>query len=110
MWLIQSSDPLIFMIGACASQVAWIFVLPYLMLLCVESDRSNHFYLLITAFKMGGFSVGPAIVAFLLTHDDLVMVSWVGIIFLALALVGSLPICRRLDRAATLKLARGSEV
>lgn len=110
MLLIQSPNPLIFMIGACASQVAWIFVLPYLMLLCVESDTRNHFYLLITAFKMGGFSAGPAIVAVLLNSGDLSMVSWVGLVFLGLALLVAFPVCRRLDRTAALKLNKGSNV
>ena len=95
-----------FLFGACLSQFAWIFVLPYLLLMCVELDLSGRFYVLTTAFKMGGFALGPAIVASLIKTDvstqvaatDLTVVSWTGVVFVVLSIVLTLPLALRQDK------------
>jgi predicted MFS family arabinose efflux permease len=111
-YLLQIPDSTSYLIGACLSQFAWIFVLPYLMLLCVELDTSGRYYVLITATKMGGFALGPAIIATLLMRDgatqpatsglvvqDFAMVSWMGGIFVLISLVLLLPLAIRMDRS-----------
>ena len=110
LYLVQIPTADGYLIGACLSQFAWVFVLPYLLLLCVELDPSGRFYVLTTAFKMSGFALGPAIVATLIhtggqaqdavqtVTQDFSVVSWVGTIFLSLSLVLLLPLARRLDR------------
>lgn len=91
-----------YLLGVCLSQFAWIFVLPYLMAMCVQSDPSGKYYVLITAFKMGGFSMGPAAVATFISGDgvgsSLVAASWVGAVFLLLSLVIALPMSLRFDK------------
>ena len=111
-YLLQIPDSTSYLIGACLSQFAWIFVLPYLMLMCVELDKSGRYYVLITATKMGGFALGPAIIATLLVNDgmtqsatsglvvqDFAMVSWMGGIFVLISLVLFLPLAIRADRS-----------
>ena len=110
-YLLQMPDETSYLIGACLSQFAWIFVLPYLMLMCVELDRSGRYYVLITATKMGGFALGPAIIATLMVTgeatqsvdaglglQDFVIVSWIGGIFVLISLVLFLPLAIRLDK------------
>ena len=55
LYLIQQNQSWLYLVGACMSQFAYIFTLPYLMLLCVELDPSGKYYVLTTVFKMGGF-------------------------------------------------------
>jgi len=82
------------------------------MLMCVELDKSGRYYVLITATKMGGFALGPAIIATLLVNDgmtdsassglvvqDFAMVSWMGGIFVLISLVLFLPLALRADRS-----------
>ena len=69
-----------------------------LLLMCVELDPSGHYYVLTVAFKMGGFSAGPAIVAMFLGDNGYALVSWVGVAFLFLCLVLVVPLSLRLDR------------
>jgi len=110
-YLLQIPDATSYLIGACLSQFAWIFVLPYIMLMCVELDRSGRYYVLITATKMGGFALGPAIIATLMVTgeatqsvdaglgvQDFVIVSWIGGFFVLISLVLFLPLAIRLDK------------
>ena len=98
LYLLLQPDGSVYMIAACLTQFAWIFVLPYLLAMCVELDPSGHYYVLTTAFKMGGFSAGPAIVAIFLRDNGYALVSWVGIGFLLLSLVLVIPLALKLDR------------
>ena len=106
LYLMQIPDANWYLIGACLSQFAWIFVLPYLLLMCVELDPSGRFYVLATAFKMGGFSLGPAIVATFIHNGsatqaavpDFSVVGWVGAVFLVLSLALILPLAGRIDK------------
>lgn len=104
LYLLQIPDAVMFMVGACLSQFAWIFVLPFMMAICVELDVSGRYYVLITAFKMAGFSLGPAIIATLLGVDapgqEFAIVSWVGGVFLLASLILYMPLAIRLDRRA----------
>lgn len=101
LYLIQQPQPELYLLGGCMSQFAYIFMLPYLMLLCVELDPSGRYYVLITAFKMGGFAVGPAIVATMLDGSGFVVVSWIGVLFLCLSQLLVIPLALRLDRVKT---------
>ncbi len=93
-----------FLIAASLTQFGYIFVMPYLLLLSIEMDPSRRFYVLTTAFKMGGFAAGPAIIAFFLagqsgaTNYDIV--SWVGIGFLVASFLIIVPMAWMLDRQA----------
>ena len=98
LYLIQQNQSWLYLVGACMSQFAYIFTLPYLMLLCVELDPSGKYYVLTTAFKMGGFSVGPAIVASMLTGNGFIVVSWVGTVFMGSCLLLIVPLAYRLDK------------
>lgn len=106
LYLIQQSRPEYFLLGACLSQFAYIFMLPYLMLLCVELDQSGRYYVLITAFKMGGFALGPAIVALMLDDSGFVVVSWVGVLFLFLSQLLIWPLALHFDKAQRRDVAR----
>ncbi len=101
LYLLLIPDATLFMIGACLSQFAWIFVLPFMMAMCVELDTSGRYYVLITAFKMAGFSLGPAIIATFLgvggMDQDFAIVSWVSGFFLVLSLILYLPLAIKLD-------------
>ena len=98
LYLIQQPQAELFLVGACLSQFAYIFVLPYMMLLCVELDNSGRYYVLVTAFKMGGFALGPAIVASMLGYGGFVIVSWIGLLFLCLSLLLIGPLAIKLDK------------
>ncbi len=102
LYFLQLPTANMYLLGVCLSQFAWIFVLPYLMAMCVQSDPSGKYYVLITAFKMGGFSLGPAAVATLISGGDtgpgLVAASWVGAGFLLLSLLIAAPISMRFDK------------
>ena len=102
LYFLQLPTANMYLLGVCLSQFAWIFVLPYLMAMCVQSDPSGKYYVLITAFKMGGFSLGPAAVATLISGGDtdpgLVAASWVGAAFLLLSLLIAVPISMRFDK------------
>lgn len=102
LYFLQLPTANMYLLGVCLSQFAWIFVLPYLMAMCVQSDPSGKYYVLITAFKMGGFSLGPAAVATLISGGDagpgLVAASWVGAGFLLLSLLIAVPISMRFDK------------
>ncbi len=102
LYFLQLPTANMYLLGVCLSQFAWIFVLPYLMAMCVQSDPSGKYYVLITAFKMGGFSMGPAAVATFISGDgvgsSLVAASWVGAVFLLLSLVIALPMSLRFDK------------
>ena len=67
-----------------------------------KMNPSGKYYVLITAFKMGGFSLGPAAVATLISGGDtgpgLVAASWVGAGFLLLSLLIAVPISMRFDK------------
>lgn len=88
-----------YMIAACLTQFAYIFVIPYMLLMCVELDPSRHYVVLTTAFKMGGFSVGPAVVAMFLGGSGYSLVSWIGIFFLVVCSALVLPLAFKLDRS-----------
>jgi predicted MFS family arabinose efflux permease len=98
LYLLLQPDHSMYMVAACMTQFAWIFVLPYLLLMCVELDPSGHYYVLTVAFKMGGFSAGPAIIALFLGDGGYALVSWVGIGFLMACLVLVAPLAWKLDR------------
>ena len=66
LYLLLWTDPSIYMVAASMTQFDWIFVWPYLLLMCVEFGPSGRYYVLVTAFMLGGFSVGPAIIAMFL--------------------------------------------
>ncbi len=100
LYLLLQPDGSVYLIAACLTQFAWIFVLPYLLAMCVELDPSGHYYVLTTAFKMGGFSAGPAIVATFLGDNGYALVSWIGVGFLLLSLALVMPLALKLDRAA----------
>ena len=104
-FLLLQPDADLYMIAACLTQFAWIFVLPFLLLMCVELDPSARYYVLTTAFKMGGFSAGPAIVALFLGSNGYALVSWIGIGFLLLCLVLIIPLSLKLDRSRAAKTA-----
>lgn len=99
LYLLLNHDENVYLIAACMTQFAYIFVLPYLMLMCVELDLTGRYYVLTTAFKMGGFSAGPAVVAMLLGGSGYAVVSWVGIAFLVICLLLIAPLSLRLDKA-----------
>lgn len=99
LYLIQQEQSWLYLLGACMSQFAYIFTLPYLMLLCVELDPSGKYYVLTTAFKMGGFAVGPAVVATMLTGNGFIVVSWIGGVFMSLCLMLLAPLAYRLDKS-----------
>lgn len=105
LFLLLQQHATAYMIAACLTQFAYIFVLPYLLLMCVELDPSGRFYVLTTAFKMGGFSAGPAIVALFLTGNGYAIVSWVGIGLLLLSLLLIIPLSLRLDRQSLSRTA-----
>ena len=69
------------------------------MLLCVELDPSGKYYVLTTAFKMGGFAVGTAVVATMLTGYGFIVVSWIGGVFMSLCLMLLAPLAYRLDKS-----------
>ncbi len=98
LYLLLQPDTSIYMVAACMTQFAWIFVLPYLLLMCVELDPSGHYFVLVTAFKMGGFSAGPAILAIFLGGSGYALVSWIGVAFLLLCLIFIIPLSLKLDR------------
>lgn len=98
LYLLLTGDPAVYMFAACLSQFAWIFVLPYLLLMCVELDPSGRFYVMTIAFKMGGFALGPALIASMLQGDGFAAVSWVGGVFLVISLVLAVPLAMSLDR------------
>ena len=101
LYLLQIPDATMFMIAACLSQFAWIFVLPFMMAICVELDSSGRYYVLITAFKMAGFSLGPAIIATFLgvgaPGQEFALVSWVGGIFVLISFALYMPLAIKLD-------------
>ena len=101
LYLLLQPDASLYMVAACMTQFAWIFVLPYMLLMCVELDPSGHYYVLVIAFKMGGFSAGPAIVALFLGGGGYALVSWIGIGFLLLCLLLVIPLSLKLDRTAS---------
>ncbi|MGI9289204.1 MAG: MFS transporter [Pseudomonadales bacterium] len=98
LFLLLQQNTIAYMVAACLTQFAYIFVIPYLLLMCVELDPSGRFYVLTTAFKMGGFSAGPAVIALFLTGNGYAIVSWVGIAFLCVSLLLIIPLSLRLDR------------
>lgn len=78
-----------YVIAACITQFCYVFCLPYLMSLCVESDPSGKFYVLTNVFKLVGMASGPAVIALFLQGDNYLVVSIVGAVFTGLCLLFS---------------------
>ena len=96
LFLLQANVPG-YVIGACLTQFCYIFVIPYFLLMCVELDPTGRFFVLTTAFKLGGMAMGPAIAAYFITDGNLAPVSWVAAVCLVVSLVMIVPLSLRLD-------------
>lgn len=97
-YLLLKPGSYFYLVAVCLTQFAWIFTLPYLLLMCVEYDPTGRFYVLTTAFKMGGMAAGPAVVALFLKGSDYAPVSWVGGVFLLICMAIVVPLALKLDR------------
>lgn len=87
-----------YVLGMALTQFCWGFTLPYIMLISVESDTSGRYFILLSAFKMGGFALGPAVVSLFLQPGSYQAVIWVCSAFLLASLVLVTPLSVRLDR------------
>lgn len=92
---------LFFITAACLTQFFYIFIAPYFLLMCVELDPTGRLYVLTTAFKLGGMSAGPSIIALFLSEGNYHAVSWVGVLFLIICLIMMTPLALRLDRSSS---------
>lgn len=88
----------LYVVGVVLTQFCWGFTLPYIMLMIVESDASGRYFILLIAFKLGGFALGPAIAALFLLPGSYLAVSWVCVAFLLLCLTLIFPLSSKLDR------------
>ena len=98
MYLLLSLNSINYVIALCLTQFCYIFVIPYLLLICVELDPTGRLYILSIAFKLGGMSVGPSIVAQYLVPGSYAAVSTIGTVFLVFTLVLITPLAMRLDK------------
>lgn len=105
--MLLGESPLFYIGALCLTQFAYIFVVPFLLLACVELDPTRRFYVLTTGFKLGGFAFGPALVAIFLTGQGFAPVGWVSAAVLVVSLVLILPLVMRLDRTGA-PLAQGN--
>jgi len=103
-YLLSVNTPYGYFAGAMVTQFLYIFLVPYFLLICVELDKTGRFFVLSTAFKLGGFSLGPILVAFCVSDGNLEVVSWVAIAVLIASLLIALPLVRRLDKTKARKL------
>ena len=87
-----------FVSAVCLTQFSYIFVAPYLLLLCVELDPTGRLYILSIAFKLGGMSLGPSVIAQFLVPGSYAAVSWIGSVFLLATLLLIVPQALRLDK------------
>ena len=88
----------LFVAAVCLTQFSYIFVVPYLLLICVELDPTGRLYILSIAFKLGGMSLGPSVTAQFLVPGSYAAVSWAGSLFLLITLALIVPLAMRLDR------------
>ena len=69
---------------------------------CLVSFPAGNFYsivkILLSAFKLGGFAVGPAVVSLFLQPDSYLAVIWVCCVALLMALVLITPVSIKLDK------------
>lgn len=86
-----------YILGMALTQFCWGFTLPYIMLMSVEFDTSGRYFILLTAFKLGGFALGPALVALFLSEGSYLAVIWVCSVFLLLCLALIAPLSIKLD-------------
>ena len=98
MFMLLGEGAATYVVAVCLTQFCYIFVAPYLLLICVELDPTGRLYVLSIAFKLGGMSLGPSIVAQFLTPGSYSAVSWVGSVFLVITLILIMPLALRLDR------------
>ena len=92
------ADTSLYIVGMALTQFCWGFTLPYIMLMSVEADASGRFFILLSAFKLGGFAVGPAVVSLFLQPDSYLAVIWVCCVALLMALVLITPVSIKLDK------------
>ena len=98
MYLLLSVDSIYYVAAVCLTQFCYIFVVPYLLLICVELDPTGRLYILSIAFKLGGMSIGPSIVAQFLHPGSYTAVSIIGSVFLVSTLLFIIPLAMRLDK------------
>jgi len=98
MYLLLSVNAVNYVIAVCLTQFCYIFIVPYLLLICVELDPTGRLYILSIAFKLGGMSMGPSIVAQFLMPGNYVAVSTIGSVFLVLTMLIITPLALRLDK------------
>ena len=97
MFMLMGKGTVTYVSAVCLTQFCYIFVVPYLLLICVELDQTGRLYVLSIAFKLGGMSLGPSVVAQFLAPGSYTAVSWVGSVFLMTTLLLVVPLAARLD-------------
>lgn len=86
-----------YFIGAMLTQFFYIFLVPYFLLICVEADKTKQNYVLSTPFKLFGFALGPAVIAYFIQHYGYDAISYVTVIMLVISALLILPSLKKLD-------------
>ena len=93
----QGGGSMLFVIGVCLFNVMWNFGAPYAITAIVKSDHSGRFVVLVPVMQGLGVGLGPAIIAMLLSGENLAPVGYVGSAAIVLSFLIYLPVVRRLD-------------
>lgn len=86
-----------YFLGAMITQFFYIFLVPYFLLICVEADKSKQNYVLSTPFKLFGFALGPAVIAFFIEGYGYAVISYVTLAMLVFSALLILPSLKKLD-------------
>ena len=86
--LLGSHPPaLVFLADAAVYGFIWLFILPFLVPMAIEADPSRRSAVLVTGVGLLGGSLGPTIVAMIISPEDMTGALWLGGACLLLSLL-----------------------
>lgn len=96
--LLTLATPVTYMAGAIITQFIYIFLVPYYLLVCVETDVTKRYFVLSTPFKLAGFTLGPALISLFIQDFGQPVISIISVLLLLASAVCLIPLLINLDR------------